>query len=444
MADKDTRISGALAAAACSLLGTSTPSICRAAEPEPRWDLDSALLYYGENGGRIQDASVSTLAKRDFGDERMLNLDFTVDSLTGASPSGAIATNSVQTITRGSGGGSYSTPAGQIPLDNTFKDTRVAVDANWSQPVARLYTLNAGLGFSTEHDYEHAGANFGFARDFNHRNTTLSAALAYSIDTVNPVGGTPLPLTTVTSIAIGDHGDEGGDRGPASNNKNVLDLLLGMTQVLGRHTLLHVNYSYSDSNGYLTDPYKILSVVDPITGQLVVIPPQLLGQLPAGVYRYERRPDSRRVQGLYAELRHDFSGRVLQLGYRYSTDDWNIDSHTVEARLRLPMGEFNYLEPHVRFYTQTAASFYMYSLPDVEPLPQFASADARLGALDTTTIGLKFGHRTSGGDEMNVRLELYRQKGKLATSQLIGEQVGNAKLPDFDALIVQFGYHFKL
>jgi len=28
---------------------------------------------------------------------------------------------------------------------------------------------------------------------------------------------------------------------------------------------LRLNYSYSDSSGYLTDPYKILSVVDPVT-----------------------------------------------------------------------------------------------------------------------------------------------------------------------------------
>lgn len=440
VAGKDACISGALAAAAWSLLGTSTPSLCRAAEPERRWDLDSALLYYGESDGRVQDKSFNALLKRDFGDERALNLDLTMDSLTGASPSGAIVTDSVQTFTRASGQGSYSTPAGEIPLDNTFHDTRFAADATWSQPLARLYTLTAGVGFSTEYDYQHTGANFGMTRDFNRRNTTVSAALAYAKDTVKPVGGTPLPLTTVVSGPAGD----GGGGGPSSDSKDVLDVLLGMTQVLGRHTLMRVNLSYSDSSGYLTDPYKILSVVDPVTGELVTIPPQLNGQPPIGIYRYESRPDSRRMKGLYAELRHDFSGRVLQLGYRYSTDDWKIDSHTLEARWRLPMGEFNYLEPHARFYTQTAASFYRYSLPDEPSLPQFASADARLGALDTTTIGLKFGHRMASGNEMSVRLELYRQKGKLPTSQLIGAQVANAKLPDFNAVIVQAGYHFKL
>ena len=80
--------------------------------------------------------------------------------------------------------------------------------------------------------------------------------------------------------------------------------------------MLRVNYSYSDSSGYLTDPYKILSVVDPVTGDTVERAPAsgVLG--PTGVYRYESRPDSRRKQGLYAELKHDFTGKVLGVSYR--------------------------------------------------------------------------------------------------------------------------------
>ena len=218
----------------------------------------------------------------------------------------------------------------------------------------------------------------------------------------------------------------------------MLDALVGVTQVLGRHTLLRVNYSYSDSSGYLTDPYKILSLVDPVTGDLVVIPPQLNGQLPVGVYFYEKRPDSRRKQSGYVELRRDFSGKVLQLDYRYATDNWKVDSHTVEARMRLPLGDLSYLEPQVRYYTQTAASFYRYSLPDTGTLPEFASADGRLGDLDTTTVGLKYGHRTEAGSEWSARLEFYRQKGHLKASQLIGDQLGTASPPDFNAVILQY------
>lgn len=431
MAAKDTKIGTALAAASCGLLCIA-PSVCVAAEAEPKWDIESAFLYYGESDGRVKDLSLSTHATRDFGDERKLGLDFSVDSLTGASPSGAIASDDVQTFTSPSGRDTYSTPAGEIPLDNTFLDTRFALNGNWSQPFARLYTVNAGLGFSSEYDYQHIGANVGLTRDFNRRNTTLSAALAYANDTIKPVGGLPLPLTQMTDAMDDDLALAG--RGASSETKKVLDVLLGVTQVLGRHTVLRVNLSYSDSSGYLTDPYKILSVVDPVTGALG----------PDGVYRFESRPDSRRKQGIYTEMRRDFSGKVLQLGYRFSTDDWEVDSHTLETRLRLPIGGSSYLEPHLRYYQQTAASFYRYSLADVSPLPEFASADARLSDMNAVTAGLKFGHVTARGNEWNARLEFYRQTAKAPNEVLIGNQIGNTQMPDFDAVILQFGYHFKL
>ncbi|HVY79817.1 MAG TPA: DUF3570 domain-containing protein [Steroidobacteraceae bacterium] len=79
-----------------------------------------------------------------------------------------------------SGRAVYSTYPGNIPLDDTFKDTRVAAGINWSQPIARLYTGTAGLSFSSEYDYTHAGVNLGLSRDFKQRNTTVSTGVSYS------------------------------------------------------------------------------------------------------------------------------------------------------------------------------------------------------------------------------------------------------------------------
>jgi hypothetical protein len=442
MADKDTRISAALAAATCSLLGSTSPGTSLAADAEPKWDIDTAFLYYGESDGRVKDASVSTHVSRDFGDERTLGLDLSVDTLTGASPSGAIPASGAQTFTSPSGRDTYTSDAGEIPLDSTFLDTRVALNGNWSQPLGRLSRISAGLGFSNEYDYQHIGANFGLTRDFNQRNTTLSFALGYGNDTIKPVGGLPLPLA-----AMGDAVDEEQSppgRAGSSDDKSVVDVLLGVTQVLGRHSVLRLNYSYSDSSGYLTDPYKLVTVVDPLTGEPMARTPAPGAEGATGVYLFESRPNSRRKQGLYAELRRDFSGKVLQLGYRFSTDDWEVDSNTLEARLRLPFGESSYLEPHLRYYQQSAASFYRYSLADTAPMPQFASADARLADMTAYTAGLKFGHRLASGNEWSARLEFYQQKAQKPDATQLGSTLGIIETPDFDAVILQFGYHFKL
>ena len=37
------------------------------------------------------------------------------------------------------------------------------------------------------------------------------------------------------------------------------------------------------------------------------------------------------------------NGNVLDLSYRYMTDDWEIDSHTVDVRYRWPIGAGRYL-----------------------------------------------------------------------------------------------------
>ena len=441
MTDKDAKIGTALAAATCGLLGIA-PGVSVAADAGPKWDIESAFLYYDESDKRVKDLSLSAHALRDFGDERKLGLDLSVDSLTGASPSGAIVTDGAQTFTSPSGHRTYETPAGEIPLDDSFLDTRFALSGSWSQPLARLYTINAGLGFSSEYDYQHIGANLGLTRDFNQRNTTVSASLAYGKDTIKPVGGLPVPLAQMGDLVEEDFAPA--NRAGDSDTKNVLDVLLGVTQVLGRHTVLRVNLSYSDSSGYLTDPYKILSVVDPVTGELIGRTPTPGVPGPTGIYLFESRPDSRRKEGIYAEMRHDFSGKVLQLGYRYSTDDWEVDSHTLESRLRLPVGNSSYFEPHVRYYDQTAASFYRYSLANVTPLPEFATADGRLSDMSAVTVGLKYGHETSGGNEWNARLEFYRQTAKAPGEVLIGNQIGNTQMPDFSAVILQFGYRFKL
>lgn len=435
MGHKD-NLSTTLAAATCALLGTTVAPPASAGEAQ-NWSFDSSLLYYGEDDDRVKDISAAVAAKRDFGDERSLGLTLTADTLTGASASGAIAQDGPQTFTSPSGNKVYITEAGEVPLDDTFKDTRFALNANWNQPLARLYTVTAGLGFSTEYDYTHIGANLGLARDFNKRNTTLNAGVAWSQDDIDPVGGAPVPLSQMLDV-----GDASNKRG--KDSKDVLDLLVGFTQVLNRTTVLRVNYSYSDSSGYLNDPYKLLSVVDPFTGDTVVRVPAPGSQGPSGVYRFESRPDTRVKQSVFAEVKHAFGATVGHFALRYMTDDWGIDSQTADLRVRWPIGAASYIEPQLRYYMQSEADFYRSSLVAGEPLPQYASADFRLGDFDAVTVGVKYGHRNAAGNEWGVRVEYYQQSGDVPSEQIIGNQARREQFPDLSAAIVQFNYSFRL
>ena len=435
-------ISSALAAATCTLLGSGVAEPVQAQE-EPGWDFNTALLYYGEDDKRVQDVSLSVLARHTYIDDKFLSLGLTLDSLTGASPNGALPQSVAQTFTQPSGGKTYTTPAGDFPYDDTFKDSRVAITANWQQPLGRMSLFNVGASASKEFDYLHFGLNGKFSHDFNQRNTTVSAGLAIAHDELDPVGGTPTGLTAMVDASDDDGEDgEGGRRKGPAETKDIIDVVFGVTQVVSRNFLVQVNYSYSDSSGYLSDPYKVVTAVDGTTGDAVPIV-QIPGvNRPSHLYFYEHRPDSRAKHSLYAQGKYYMDGKVLDLSYRYMTDDWQIDSHTIDARLRWPVGANSYLEPHLRFYSQTAAEFYTLSLTNGDPLPEYASTDYRLGDFDAMTAGLKYGWKTGGGNDLNVRLELYRQSGNVSSDDLIGNQIGRDNYPDLNAIIFQVGYKF--
>ena len=193
------KLSTTLATATCALLGTTPSAPVRAQEIE-HWDFDTALLYYGENDNRVQDVSLGVLATRDFLDDRSLMLGLTVDALTGATPNGALRQPFAQTFTQPSGNNVFTTPANELPIDDTFRDTRVALTANWQQPIGRLYTVNFGASASKEFDYTHVGLNAKLARDFNQRNTTVSVGVALARDDIDAVGGTPIPFSPMLDV----------------------------------------------------------------------------------------------------------------------------------------------------------------------------------------------------------------------------------------------------
>jgi hypothetical protein len=419
-----------LAAATCALLGQAPATGVSAQELAP-WDIDTSMLIYSESDGRVRDTSINVRARKEMREEKFLGLTLAVDSLTGASPSGAVPAGVVQTFTSPSGNSEFSVAPGAQALDTSFLDTRTAVTASWDMPLTRLALLSVGASVSDEFDYTHTGVNARLARDFNNRNTTLSFGIALANDTIDPVGGSPIALAPM--LGMGDNANKQGGQ-----SKDVTDWLIGLTQVVNRHTIVQFNYSLSQADGYLTDPYKVLSVVDPVTGDPVP------GPAGSGLYEYlyESRPDARDKQSVFALLKRDFSGDVLETSYRYLTDDWGIDSHTLELRYRFGFGAQRYLQPHVRFYQQTAAEFYRTVLFDGAPLPAYATADHRLGEFDGFTFGLKYGQATARGGEWWARIEYYTQTGNASPGSAVGSLASFDLYPDLNALIAQFNYKF--
>ena len=441
---KPARIRHALAAASCTLLGSIThpgraeenakdldldPASARthSAQARPlagsRWEFDTTVLFYSEPD-RVSTIKPVINARREIGDDETINLRLTLDTLTGASANGAVAADKVQTFTRPSGNGSYTAQPGETPLDDTFRDTRVALSGSWERPLSRMIRSNLGASVSKEYDYLSIAVNGLLSFDFNMRNTTLQTGLSIAADSIDPEGGIPIPFASMGAVG------EVQPRLDGTEDKNTVDLLLGITQVIDKNTIAQLSYSFSNSSGYQTDPFKLLSVVDGGSGETLD-------------YVFERRPEERQKHSIYGGIKHHFTNDIAEASYRLHTDDWGIDSHTLDLKYRWNLGNERYLQPHLRLYRQSEADFYRHSLVSGPGFPEFASADYRLGDFTATTLGLKYGLKFRNGSDFSVRGEYYLQAGDSSPDDAIGVQRDQDLFPDVDAIILQLNYSFR-
>jgi hypothetical protein len=410
----------ALALATCTLLGAAPPT--RADSPADGWRADGAVLYYSEKD-RVTVIEPVVFLKKTRADDSVVNVRLVFDSMTGASPNGATATNAPQTFTSPSSTTSYTTPAGETPLYD-FSDERVAIAVELEKPLNRMRRAVYGVNASVEGDYYSLGASATLLQDFNDKLTTLTAGIAGSYDVVTPEGGTPAAMQLVNApVPPGDDEDEG----ESGESKTIADAIVGVTQVLSRRALTQLNYSVGYASGYLTDPYKVISVVDGATGSTVD-------------HRFEGRPDSRLRQSLYWRGVYHFDRDVVHLTYRYFWDDWGIRTHSVDLHYRWELWKGSYLQPHLRYSKQTAADFYQHSLVNTDPVPQYASADYRLGDLLTTTVGLKFGMPVGRNSELSLRVESMKQSGESHPADAIGIQRDYDLFPTVNTTIAQITY----
>ena len=406
---KNKNIRNSLATAASCLLGVTAQ-----AQNAEEWQTDVAVLIYNETD-RVSAFEPAIALKKTFEDDSVLGFKLVYDALTGASHNGAAESNQVQTFTRPSGKGNYETSAGDVPLDDTFRDSRGSFSVNYEQPIGRFNKMIYGGNLSAEHDFTSMSGSATYLHDMNQRNTTLSVGMSFEYDDITPEGGIPVALSEMqvnTNAQV---------RGEDSDTRTMSEILLGVTQVIDRYTLVQFNYGFSQSSGYHSDPYKIVSVLNAD------------GSLNAanglnGTYIYENRPDSRTKQSFYGKVKRYIGGDVADISYRYMWDDWDVVSHTIDSHYRFNMSDNWYIEPHVRYYQQQEAEFYRYSLSNAEVTPEFVTADYRLGDMTATTIGAKVGFM-AGGYANSVRLEMYQQSGDETPT-------------DVDAIIFQYNIQF--
>ena len=310
--------------------------------PRADWNVDTSWLSYVESDDRVAVAkSIGTLT-RATGDGS-LGITLVHDTMSGASPTGAVRSDDpAVTYTGASGGAGFE--AGGGGGDGTmgqFEDTRLQAGLQREQSLRRSLTLSYGGVVSQESDYDSFGGSVGLEKESADRMTTFDAGVALTNDTIYRSGGedTPEPLAETGEARRFEKGE-----------RRTVETRLGVSRVLNRRTLAQLSTTIAMSDGYHSDPYKVVSAVD-ATGRVVA-------------NLHDSRPDSRLRTSVQGQLVHQLADatHTLRLGYRFYQDDWGVASNTATVRFRYKLSPTKYLEPHLRLYRQGAADFHVASL----------------------------------------------------------------------------------
>lgn len=208
--------------------------------------------------------------------------------------------------------------------------------------------VGLGGGVSVENDYLAGYGSFDAERHFNEKNTTLSGGLGFSLDTIEPTGG----------------GTEGR---VVREHKQSYNAFAGVSQILGRASVVNSTLSFQHSRGFLSDPYKRVLVGIDVGGTVTPTP------IP------DSRPDMRNQITWLTRFRHhvELLNATLHADYQFYADDWEVTSHTIDVSWYQNLLRWLRVVPSMRYYSQSQAKFYAPWFA-TQPSNGLYSADYRL------------------------------------------------------------------
>lgn len=205
---------------------------------------------------------------------------------------------------------------------------------------------------TTASPFKEKRTEYGGGVDYLYRNTTLGVSAMRSTEPDYKTNTVGLSVTHevfdgLTTVSLGyaeSHADVGKSHTDFSDHADRYQYKLGVSQVVTRSVLATVNYEANLESGYLQSPYRSARLLGLSVPE--VYPRARDGYAVAlGVVK-GFGPDDGQLKG------------SAYLRYRYFWDTWDIRAQTVEAGYARRLDERWLVEPRLRHYRQSAASFY--------------------------------------------------------------------------------------
>jgi hypothetical protein len=295
--------------------------------PEERAD----AMYHSYDGGGVTIDGPSVLVRKNFAETVSASANYYVDNVTSAS---------IDVIT--SGASEYGE-----------KRTEFSLGADY------LYDksiFSAGYTNSEENDYTADTWYFNVSQDFFGDLSNLSFSYARGDDEVRQNGNDDFAEDIVRN-----------------------SYRLGFSQVLRPNLIMALNYEAITDEGYLNNPYRSYRyLTDPLDEDAGY-------QLAQEVY-----PDTRTSDAASMRMLYYFPWRAtMGVNYRYFSDDWGIDAHTVQFSYTHTFRDRWILDAKYRYYEQGASDFYgdLFLTPSQDE-KDYRARDKELSQFSSNSVSL--------------------------------------------------------
>lgn len=381
---------------------------------EDTYNADFQYGHYSESGQRINVDIFEGALAMPLGKSMTASVNLVRDTIAGASPvyNQKNANGSIKQIISGA--------SPQSECGASVCEQRDAVSSGLTYFFDEA-SINVGGGFSREHDYTSRYFNTNLSLDLNKKLTTLNYGATVAFDEVEP---SPSPWNS----------------NPAGfkRSKTSQQYLLGISQIIDKDSLIQSNMTFSYTQGYLSDPYKVVAFYDPSQ------PFQFGGVLYANFFKPDKRPEEKfQWAWLTQYVRHfgQLNDAALHIDYRFNTDDWGVNAHTAELSWHQPIADGWQLIPRVRYYSQDSADFYQAVGNNINA--SVYSSDYRLAGFGTISGGIKLSKEMT---ELKRLHQLKLQAGieyydHRAAYQLGGNSFSN--FSDFSYYLVTASFNLK-
>lgn len=257
-------------------------------------------------------------------------------------------------------GADYYTSASTDNIDDnrssaSSKDVRAYANFGFTKKYLKKgFTIGTRIGFSTEYDYTSFNGGFNLAKEFNYGNTEIGFSGQAFIDQWSLY----FPSELRGSVDVD------------TKSRNSYNSQLSFSQVINRRLQFSLSAEAIYMKGLLSTPFHRVYFSD------------------SNNHDIERLPNSRLKLPFSIRVNYyPFESLVLRSYYRFYTDDFGINAHTISIETPIKLSYSFSISPFYRYHKQSESDYFAaYEIH--KSTDEFYTSDYDLSGLSTNKYGV--------------------------------------------------------